>query len=188
MSPCFLTEDQYKEVPPPWLCMECKTPRRGVTAVDVKIQGRRFSTTPLNIVFGASVGIIRRELLEELDPGMVERDLYIGRVFNEIGAEVAELATFRGRHVVIVRGVGMARYGVCNQCGRVLYFAKPKWYLYPGPLPDVDVFESHTNQLVLSENAYNHLTPEKWKKRITIAKLKVLEKPVDGFAELTSYE
>jgi rubredoxin len=188
MSPYFLTREKYQEATQSWLCLGCKTPKPGVKSVDVTLQGFRFPKTPLNFVFGVSIGIIRRELLDELGHKVVERELHIGRVFNEGGDEVVELATFRGQHVLIVRGVDMARYRVCPDCGRHIYFAKPKWYLYPSPLPDVDVFESHSNQLVLSEDAFNRLTPDKWKRRLTIAKLKILEAPLDGFLELQSYE
>jgi rubredoxin len=171
-----------------WLCMGCKVPKRGVTSVDVTLQGKCFPKTPINFVAGVSIGIVRRELLAELGQNMVDRDLYIGRVFNEDGDEVHELASFRGCRVLIVRGVDLANYRVCPDCGRHLYFAKPKWYLYPKPISDVDLFESDTNQLVLSQSAFERLTPDKWARRISIAKLEVLEEPLDGLVDLQSYE
>jgi hypothetical protein len=48
----------------------------------------------------------------------------------------------------------------------------------------VDIFESNTNQLVLSARAYANLMPEKWNRRLLIAKLEVLETPLDGFGDL----
>jgi rubredoxin len=183
---CGLTKSAFQEARRTWLCPGCNAPKPGLTAIDLKLQGKNLPKNPLNIVFGAGIGVARREFLEEFGPEIIKRDLYIGRVRNEDDVELPDFVSFRGRHNVLVRGVHLAGYRTCADCGRNVYYAGPKWYLYPAPAPGVDLFESNTHQLVSSEKAFENLTPKRWNRRVHLTKLHILEKPLDGFVELKS--
>lgn len=188
MEPCFLTKDKHQEAVRTWLCRGCKWPKKGIGAVDVTLEGKRPPKTPINFVFAASVGVAQRDFLEELGRETVQRDLLLGKVFNESNKELSDYISFRGRNALIVRGTKDARYRTCNECGRHLYFANPKWYLYPQPPPDFEVFESHSHQLILSETVFKRLTLNKWKRSLYVAELEVLDAPLDGFMDLLSLE
>ena len=188
MDPCCLTNEDYYEATQTWLCKGCKLPKRGIGAVDVTLEGPHPPNTPINLVSATGVGVVKREFLDELGEETVQRDLLIGKVFNESNEEMSSYASFRGRHLLIVRGTKNASYRKCVDCGRRLYFANPKWYLYPEPPSDTDAFQSHNIQLVLSERAFERLTPKKWERSLYIVRLEVLDAPLDGFPELLSME
>jgi hypothetical protein len=182
-TPCHLTREAHAEALNTWLCPGCSSPKPGVTSVDVRIQVAP-TKDPLNGVFGAGVPIASRKLLTAIDSNLIERDLYLGRVYGPDGRELEAWATFRGKHRLIVRGSEEAQYRTCEICGRMLYFAMGKSYLYPAPPAGVSVFESDLRGLILAEQAFQQSSLENLR-GIHIEKLPAVDVPKDSFGELT---
>jgi hypothetical protein len=184
-SPCHLTREGYAEAERTWLCPECYTPRPGLTAIDACIQ-LAPTKEPLNFIYGAGVPIASKEFFSKLDANMVERDLYLGRLYDSNGIELKHWATFRGKCRLIVRGSKNAQYRICETCGRTVYFAMGKSYLHPDPSPDVGLFESDLRGLILAETIFQQCglqnTPG-----IYVQKLPALAMPKDSFGELAPY-
>jgi hypothetical protein len=101
--------------------------------------------------------------LDALGTDLIQRDLYLGRVYGPDGQELREWATLRGKHRLTVRGTKNVSYRRCAQCGRDVYFAMGKKYLYPGPPPDIAIFESDLCGLVLTEETFLRAGVETWR-------------------------
>lgn len=184
LDPCSLTPSNYINAKKTWLCEGCKRPKPHIKGVDVILQDTPPRKTALNIVFGVGVGIACRQFLEDIGWPLVERDLYIGKVFNEKLKELTDFVSFMGRRTLIVRGSRNANFRVCPKCGMLGYFGMQKWYLIGQPFSGTDIFESHSHQLVLSPDAYAAFPHEKWKRSMYLTKLEVLETSLDGFGDL----
>jgi hypothetical protein len=123
------------------------------------------------------------ELLEQLGTEEVERDLMLGRVFGPDGKVIPNWVTFRGKHYLIVRGAKHAGSRRCPACGRALYFAMGKGFLYPMPPAGIDIFEGSRFGLVLTERIFDRLDLGKWGK-FGIEKLDVPAVPPDALGVL----
>lgn len=181
---CHLTKEAYAEARQTWLCPGCLTPKPGVAAVDAWVQVPP-TKEPLNVVLGAGLPIATRKLISSFDPSLVHSDLYLGHVFGPDGRELKDWATFRGKHRLIVRGSEDATFRNCNVCGRALYFAMGKSYLYPAPPSGASLFESDLRGLILTEEILMQSGVERIP-GIHIEKLAVLDAPKDQFGELTN--
>jgi len=149
MDGCDLTKEADAMAKESWLCTGCNSPKPGVGAIDVMIRAAP-GTESLNAAIGWGIPIASRACLHAFGDDLVQRELFIGRVLDQHGKEYIDWATFRGRHRVIVRGTKHACTRKCPECGRDIYFAMDKKYLYPAPSPDVSLFESDMCGLVLS--------------------------------------
>ena len=183
MHPCYETKQAHAEAMQTTLCPGCAHPRPDVTAIDVRLQERAPRDKPLNLMFGSAVGLVHRALLELIGQEIVRRDLYLGRVFGNGGNEVSDWVTFRGRFGLVVRGTRDAGFRTCSICGRNLYHATGKRYLFPSPPEDATIFESDLSGLIVPVEVYERVTTRKWA-RIGVDKLPVLEHPVDGLGEI----
>ena len=83
MDPCFLTKEQYTIADNTWLCTGCNYPKRGVKGIDITIQGRKIKDSPLNLVMGAGIPVAKKEFLFSFGKDIVERDLYLGKIYTE---------------------------------------------------------------------------------------------------------
>jgi hypothetical protein len=183
LHPCYATKDSRAEALRTWLCPGCASPKPGVKGIDVWLQERAPRDKPLNLVFGCGIGLIHKELLNLVGHEIVERDLYIGRVMGDRGNEIADWVTFRGRCGVIVRGSKDAANRVCQDCGRNVYFAIGKRYLYPAPPAAATVFQSY-HGLVVPPAVQERVAARKWR-MLRMEELPVLEQPTDGLGVLS---
>jgi hypothetical protein len=183
MNPCYQTKQSHAEAIGVSLCASGLHPRPGIKAIDVWLQERAPRDKPLNFVYSSGVGLIHKELLELIGEEIVQRDLYIGRIVGDRGNEITDWVTFRGRREVIIRGSRDAGYRVCKECGRTLYYAAGKRYLYPAPPADVTIFESHLSGLVVPPEVCERVPTKKWR-MLGIEKLPVLDLPTDGLGVL----
>jgi len=181
--PCSSQHEARREAKRTWICPGCGSPKPGVKAVDVWIQDRAPRGKPLNILWLGGIGLIHNELLECVDPTVVQRDLYLGKVIGDRGNQIQDWFTFRGRREVIVRGNKQASFRICDVCRRVLYFSMGKQYLSPAPLADATVFETHPGGLLVPEDIYQRVKLKKWR-AVGIEKLPVLDEPLDGLGSL----
>lgn len=181
-EPCHLTKDVYAEALNSWLCSGCAAPRPGIEAVDVQLSLSPSKDSPLNFVFGASVPIARNGFLFRLPIDVLRRDLYLGKVLNARGKVLDDWVTFRGRRRVIVRGSEHASYRVCDVCGRYVYFAMGKKYLFPAPPSDAVILQGIYG-LVLPKNLFNELHVDDWP-GLYVDELPILAEPLDGLGDL----
>lgn len=182
MHPCSDTKKAYAEALQTWLCAGCARPKPDVQAVDVWLQNRAPRDKPLNFVFGSAVGLIHKDLLEAIGATIVEQDLYLGQVIGDCG-RLEDWATFRGRRGVIVRGSKDASFRTCPECGRNIYCASGKRYLYPTPPRDATIFESDLFGLVVPPDVYKRVSKRNWR-MLAVDSLPVLAEPADGLGEL----
>lgn len=184
MDGCDLEKPAYAEARETWLCTGCCAPKPEVRSIDVHLE-ERPGDKPLNLVSGCGLGVIFRPFLEKFPADIVERDLYLGKVYGPNGEEIPDWLTFRGRRRVIVRGTKHAGTRVCDQCGRDVYFAMDKTYLYPAPPSDATLFESDLTGLVFPLDLYEQLDLGKWRK-LKIYKLRIVDDPPDGLGILAN--
>lgn len=185
MDPFDLANNSYAEARHSWLCTGCCVPKPDVQVVDIFLQSPP-SDKPLNFVNGCGLSVAYKPFLERLPIDVVQRDLYLGRVFGPDGEQLADWVTFRGKKRLIIRGSKHAGVRVCEQCGRDVYFAMGKKYLYPEPQDDVAIFESGGGGgLVLPKDLFFQLDLGKWPK-LRIDELPVLDEPMDGLGELNN--
>lgn len=182
MDGCDLTKEDDAEASRHWLCTGCNSPKPGTGAIDVRIRAVPGKET-LNGVVGWGVPIASKAFLGAIGNELVQRDLFLGRVYGPDGKELAEWVTFRGKHRLFVRGSKNVSHRKCAECGRDVYFAMGKKYLYPSPPPDVSLFESHMCGLVLTEEVFSRVGIEKWRGFYT-EKLSVADVPMDSLGEL----
>jgi hypothetical protein len=184
MDPCFQLKEAHAEAMRMTLCPGCAHPRPGATAIDVWLQENRSPRDkPLNFLYGCGIGLVHQDLLEQLNSADVDRDLYLGRVYNRHGQECADWRTFHGRRKVIVRGSKEGSYRTCEECGRNIYFAKGKQYLCPAPPEDACIYGSDESGLVVSLHTAEKVRARRWRK-VRIERLPIVEVPPDGFGPL----
>ncbi|MBI4661415.1 MAG: hypothetical protein HY735_21540 [Verrucomicrobia bacterium] len=179
-----MAKEIYEAVRRTWLCRGCVSPKPGTPEVDATIQELEPDNTPINIVNGCGLGIARKEFLFALGEDVIRRYLFLGRVFRQDGAELENWVTFHGKHEIIVRGSKHVSFRKCPECGKRLYFAMGKRYLYPEPPKGIEMFDSGCGGLVVTERLVVRITLNKWRKLACI-KLPVFSAPKDGLAELT---
>jgi hypothetical protein len=115
---------------------------------------------------------------------VVERDLSLGAVYGPDGTALPHLATFIGRHRVIVRGSENVKSRRCEQCGRVAYYASGKRYLFPAPRDDADLLDGGNGRLVVSDAVFANIDVKVWA-RLGYEHTPVVEEPLDGLGDLT---
>lgn len=159
-------------------------PKPGVQGVNLTVQERTPENTPLNTVAGTGVGVARKDFLAELGDTAVRKYLFVGRVIGPDGEVFKDWVTFRGKHLIIVRGSKEAGYRICDVCGQPAYFAMGKKYLYPVPPAGVSIFDKFNGGLVVSPEIMERVTLNRWRK-LKCVKLPVVSVPKDSLPALT---
>ena len=181
MEGCELTDEARGEATSTWLCIGCRSPKPGVTSVDVHLQVPPAGEV-LTAVLGYGVPIAHTSLLAKLEKE-VRECLYLGSVYGPRGDRLKEWATFRGQHRLIIRGSEHVAYRKCPECGRSLYFAMGPYYLYPPPPQGVALYESHLRGLVMSEEMFRKSELDE-SQGIWIDELTIFNSPPDGLFDL----
>lgn len=182
MNPTALEDPAYEAAKRTWLCPGCCHPKPNVRHLDAHIQEER-PDGPLNLISGCGLAIARKSFLMQFGEERVRSKLYIGDVYGPDGGRLLDWVTFRGKHGLIVRGTEHAGYRVCPECGRNLYFAMGKSYLYPQPPEGVELFESDLWGLILPEPIVLDLGIGK-PRGVSVERLEVLKEPKDGLPAL----
>lgn len=184
MDPCGLTKQAYAEARASWLCTGCCVPKPDVRNLDAILQ-EPPADKPLNFIGGCGLSVVYKPFLDRLPAHLIERDLYLGRVYNIDGSLIDDWVTYRGKRRLIIRGTKEAGYRTCTDCGRHVYFAMGKKYLYPKPPDDVTIFErAGGGGFIIPQDLFTQLDLGKWRK-LSIDKLPVLDVPTDGLGELS---
>jgi len=182
-SPCTMTKDAYQHARATWLCTGCAAPKPETKSVDVKIQEPYPIESPLTFVSGCGIAIANWEFLKGLNEDILRRDLFLGKVIDPTGIVLRDWVTWRGRRRLIVRGTKNVSHRQCDICGRHVYFAMGRRYLFPRPPTDALIYESDLFGLVTTREVIASITLNRWPK-LGLEKLQVLEKPKDSLPEL----
>ena len=182
--PCFQMKEAHAEAMRTTLCPGCAHPRVEAEGIDVWLQEKRPPRDkPLNFLWGCGIGLIHRELIELIGLAAVERDLYLGLVSDESRRECVEWRTFHGRYTLLFRGSTEAGYRTCAVCGRNIYSAMGKPFLYPAPPNDAMIYGSNLGGLIVPPEIAERVRAKGWRK-VSIEKLPVLDEPIDGLGLL----
>jgi hypothetical protein len=149
----------------------------------VQVQNRSLGGTPLNFINGCSLGVANRDFLLMLGGNLIERDLYLGRVYGPNGVLQRGWVTFRGRRSVIVRGTQHVSYRRCELCGQQVYFAMGPPYLCPAPPPDASLYEAGIGALLVPKELYERIDVGSWPE-LAVDELGVVDRPQDGLPEV----
>jgi len=183
-SPLDPDKAEFRRARRTWLCPGCSVPRPEVRHVEMRIHGGMPQGEALNFVNGCGVSVARRDFLDSFGEDLVEHDLFLGRMFTIDGVELADLATFRGRCRLIIRGRHTASYRYCRDCGRLVYFSEHRErYLWPAPPLGFSLFDTGWGGLLVTEDLFRTLDQQKWK-NLGVEELPVVGSPRDGLGTL----
>ncbi len=182
---CSMDTSFSKLIDQNWLCEDCRFPLPKTQSTDVVLECKGPSNrSPFNLVVGYWIRLVKKDFLLQWDKKLIERDLFIGKVFLENNKLLDNWVTCRGKNRLILRGSKNVSYRRCKLCNFSIYFSQPPYYLYPSPPPGIDIFESHMSTLIVTEPLVEKIDRKKF--RLSITKLPVLDTPKDGFTELIS--
>ncbi|MCA9093464.1 MAG: hypothetical protein KDA68_08270, partial [Planctomycetaceae bacterium] len=157
-----------------WMCKKCKHYRKGIREVDIQIQERRIPDPPLSISGAVIPGAVLRDFLFQLPAEIIERDLYLGKIYGPDGKLNEKWVTFHGRFVLVVRGEKPSHtQGNCPECGKEYYFAQGKHFLTDAPPSGCQIFESDTGGLIVSNPLFEKLNVAKWKRKLRVEELPI---------------
>lgn len=184
LGTCTMEKGFFGGSGPDWLCTGCAAPRPEVQSVDVCIQERRLNPkAPLSFVFGYGVGIAHLGLLDELGIEQVASDLWLGVVLDDERRPFKDWVTLRGRQRAIIRGSKDVSNRICQVCGRNIYYAGGKRYLYPEPKSAHQIIETDLRGLLVPPEILPQGLRERWPK-LGIETLSVRLAPEDGLGQL----
>lgn len=185
---CDISYEEKARVIRTMCCPECWHPRKGLTAINgIQLETRSDELDkPLEL---GMVGVVWNEFLASIPKEIVERDLWLGSLLGPDGKPLEGWSTFNGRYKLYVRGTRGAinsrgtteiETHPCGTCGLVRYFAMGKYHLYPKPPEDADIFQGGLHRLIFRASVFQLLDIQKWKKALHVARIPVLDKPLDG--------
>jgi len=182
-TPCFLTKEASEIADRTWRCTGCAAPKPDVKSIDAHLESKPRDK-PLNFAYGDAVTVIYLPFLQKFPQALVDRDLYVGRVYGPKGKLIPDWATIHGRKRLIIRGTDDAGVRRCDECGRDVYFSLDGLFLYPQPPDDVAIFEVAGGAgLIVREELFNTIDIGKWH-TLRILRLPVIDPPPDGLGEL----
>lgn len=187
MSGCPVPSDELERLHRSGVCHSCHGARRECREIDVHLKQRSGIHKPLETTGVIFPGVIFRDFLKLLDPIVVSRDLYLGRVYGPANELLEQWATFHGRYQLLVRGTRNPAYRVCEECQQILYYALNNTFLYPAPPEDAEIFESQFSGLIFAARLFETLDLRPWRRKIYIDKLFVADEPLDGLGELRTW-
>ncbi|MBP1151324.1 hypothetical protein [Methylocaldum sp. RMAD-M] len=181
---CDITKADYEEARKTWLCLACCSPKPGVREIDVYLD-LYPEDIPLNFINGCGLGIAQKAFLCSLGEDEAQRDLYLGQVYGPDGTRLDKYVSYHSYPQIIVRGNQHVACRRCTECGRTVYFAMGKQYLYPLPPQGKSIYYKGNGGLVVTEELFQRIDVSRWKKLATEA-LPVLDEPLDGLGDLTT--
>ncbi|MDD3471102.1 MAG: hypothetical protein PHE53_14165 [Thermoguttaceae bacterium] len=189
LGDCEVSHEERERFIQTRCCPECHYIRKGVTAVNgIQLESRSDELDkPLEL--GVKTGMVWNEFLAPIPKEIVERDLWLGSLLGPDGKPLEGWSTFNGRYKLYVRGTrgiinsrGTTEIEThpCGTCGLVRYFAMGKYHLYPKPPEDADIFQGGVYSLIFRASVFQLLDIQRWKKALYVARIPVLDKPLDG--------
>lgn len=163
-------------------CPECGAIRVGAGSIDAIVDGD-VSGIPLGGVPTCNVGFASKEFLAQFGWDNVSQSLWLGKLCDRHGVELADFVTFKGKEKpLIIRGTTPRSYGgSCEVCGKTRYFPLPVKgrYLTEASLTGAQLYESNLKQLIVNETMYKRVDRKKYR-ALGFSKLPVIKEPLDG--------
>lgn len=180
VDPVSMDNTDYNAARTTWLCPECAFPRPEARSVHFAIQELGPpNNSAINFVTGAGVGIAKGSLLAALGEELVSKFLFRGRLLSMDRKEIQGWNTFIGAFRIVVRGSENVAHRRCPSCGRDVYFATGRKYLFPAPTAGVAIFDAGRGGIVVVEEIANAI-PGDLKRELRIDWLDVRDTPLDG--------
>jgi hypothetical protein len=164
------------------LCVGCGAPLNPSGPSNVKIQGSRVRSRMMSFIWGSGLIVASQRFLELIPEKILETELLLGTVIDGFGDRLDGWSTVKARTRVMIRGKRSAQTRVCSLCGRRLYYAAGKHYLYPAPAIGRGVFESNKAGLVFPESVFMKMAIVPGN-GFGIERLSVLDSPRDGLGD-----
>jgi hypothetical protein len=184
LNPCAAPAESDSRATTPAFCAECRWPHQRLEGIDVTVAARPTGA-PLNCFFAPWLGLAHRRFFEQLGAGVVAAHLHLGRVFDRHSRLIDDWVTYRGKHLLVVRGMDHVGSRTCQTCGRNLYFATGQRYLHPTPPADIPLFQSDLLGLIMPAELLEQVALTRGMRRnVRIEKLPVLNSPPDGLGDI----
>jgi hypothetical protein len=181
MEPCTTSRGVIEAAT--WVCTGCRMPRDNAANISVMIDRESLRAQYLTFVGGLAVGLINEAFLASFDIQSRSADLLLDPVFDLQGQIVEGWKAFRGKERVIIRGSKNVTCRICDKCGRNVYFAMGKRYLYPAPSAGRRILGSDLFGLVIPMKDYQRFLRKEWP-GVTIDNLTVRESASDGLGAI----
>lgn len=133
-----------------YLCESCGTPLQPVPLDVVLLEAP--DDIPLNVVIGVGVGIVRKDVFQQLPEAIVGRHLLIGEVFDNGGGRYSDFLSFRGVERLLIRGGPGSAFRECDVCGTQLYHPVGKRYLLRSWGQERPLYQSQLDQLIVVDD------------------------------------
>lgn len=178
-----LLRSYHQEFRVRWTCKKCWRIIKEPESIDLYLDHSPYDS-PLNSVPGL-LGYVRRDLLDTIGQDLFEKHFRIGYVFDEAGKLCENFRSFRGKEILMIRGGKQSTYRRCDECGGVLYFALGKEYVLRRDLTGAVLYgPSQGGGFIVSEEIGKRIWAEKKWKKVSFARLPVLDSPQDGLDEV----
>jgi hypothetical protein len=164
---------------PSWACLECRSPVRGTQAVDALVVRDSEPPSPKSFDAFSGTTLLRRDFLTAFGMENIERDLWVGKVFDEKNVEIEHWATVRPRVERFIRYSSEVTCHSCPGCRRIRYWGRGRPYFCPPPAPGVGILTDGFWLVVTREIAFL-LNRTRWPK-IYLEPVYVRDTPLDGF-------
>ena len=171
----------------PWRCNGCGKPFEGTKGFDIKIDATEKYLTkqrPLTFADCLLVDLIWEPFIRSIPSHILDSDMFFGNVLRPDGTRIEEWLTCNFRYHLFLRateytGTRPLHITICKDCGYVRWNSPGKWFLYPAPPDDTNIFLCG-HGILFRESAYKYLDMEQWKRKVYVSKIKVADKPLDG--------
>ena len=171
----------------PWRCNSCGQPFEGTQEVDIKIDEPEkylIKQRPLTFANCLLIDMVWEPFVRSIPPHILERDMFFGNALRPDGTRIENWLTCNFRYYLYLRsteytGTHPLHITVCKDCGYVRWSSPGKWFIYPAPPEDADIFH-YGHGILFRESVYQHLDMEQWRKKVYVTKIKVADKPLDG--------
>ena len=159
MDPCSLDRAGLDPGQAEW-CPECRALLSCSGPLAVRIQGRRLSRSPLNMIYGyPDIGLIREDVLAAIPSDAAVGSLVIGPLLGDDGKPIRRWFCFYSRHRLTVRGTDHVALRYCQGCGHPHYFALGDLHLCPPPPSGISLFHAGYCSLVVDTRVFFRLSP-----------------------------
>jgi len=160
-------------------CLECSLPTAESLAIDVHVEERNAYKDLMSGVSGKGLIVAKDEFIE-LFPDEIGAQIFIGKLFNPDGKNIAGISTINCHKRLVVRGTKNVSYRRCPSCNRLIYFASGRRYLCPSPEDPSGIYVTDLAGLVVNSDLFGSISSGLVAEDINIEELNVLVEPLDG--------
>lgn len=162
-TPGYPLREWYEEAKKEWICPSCFSVTKPFEPIDVHL-AHPPENCSLNFILGVGVGYAQRSFLAQIGIGEGEENFLTGKVFDCLGLEITNLATFRSNKILFIRGDERSPSRFCDLCDSFLYHPMGKRHLYSKDVVENHVYESQLHQFIISNELLESVDKSNWTK------------------------